>query len=139
MDLAQFDTTTTADAGAFMQLVNPATGAVLFTKDQEPIGIIFAGADSDRARSYTRKSQNRRLAMAPQRRGKITAEEIEEDGIGLLVACAINWKNVSLDGAPLEFNEANLRKLFARIPAFREQADAFIGERANFLRSDAKA
>lgn len=139
MDLSQFDTTATADAGAFMQFINPISGAALFTEGNEPIGITFAGTDSERARSYTRKSQNRRLAMAPQRRGKITAEELEEDAIGLLVACAISWQNVSLDGAALEFNEANLRKLLKRFPAFREQADAFIGERGNFLGNGAKA
>lgn len=133
MDLAQFDTVAAAETGAFMQLLHPSTGIGLVDGEQKPIGITFAGADSERARKYTRRMQNRRLAMSSQRRGKITAEEIEDEGLGLIAACAISW-NVFVDGATPPCDEANVRAFLKRFPAFREQADSFIGERANFLK-----
>lgn len=134
MDLAQFDTITAAEAGAFMQLQNPATGVGLVDEADKPIGITFAGADSERARRYTRKSQNRRLALAPQRRGKVTAEELDDEGLGLIVACAISW-NVTIDGARPDCTPENVKAFLKRFPAFREQSDAFIAERANFLKA----
>ena len=133
MDLAQFDTVTAAEAGAFMQLLHPSTGISLVDDNQKPIGITFAGADSERARRYTRKAQNRRLSLAPQRRGKVTAEEIEDEGLGLIAACALSW-NVVIDGATPDCTPDNVRAFLKRFPAFREQADTFIGERANFLK-----
>lgn len=134
-DLSQFDTVSAADDGAFMQLQNPYTQALLVDQAGNPIGITFAGSDSERARKFERQTRNRRLkSMSGRRNASLTAEEIEEDGLGLISACAISW-HVPLGGETPDCTPANVRAFLKRFPAFREQADAFVGDRSNFLKA----
>lgn len=135
MDLSQFDTATAAEEGAFMQLENPSTGAPLADEKGTPFGITFAGSDSERARKFERQVRNRRLkSMAGRRNNTLTAEEIEEDGLGLIAACAISW-HVKVDGETPPCTPENVRSFLKRFPYWREQADGFIGDRSHFLKA----
>ncbi len=67
------------------------------------------------------------------RRGQISAEEIENDDLEQLVAVTVAWSGVGLDGSDLPYSADNARKLYKRLPWLREQAGAFVTDRANFL------
>lgn len=133
MDLSSLDTRKPADDGADMQLRHPGTDAVLTQDDGKAISITLAGSDSDRYQRAQRSQANRRLNAGVRR--KLTIEELESDTIELLVACTIRWDGVKVGGKVLECNADNARKLYRDYQWIREQANAFIGERANFLKA----
>lgn len=126
-DLSNFDTCAAGNEGAEMKLLNPETG--------EELGPVFvlAGADSDVYVSKQRKNINKRLRNKRGAKG-IDAELIESEAIDLLAECTLNWRDVVLDGETLPFSKNNARELYTRFPWIREQADAFIGDRANFIK-----
>lgn len=134
MDLATFNTAG-AESGSVMTVRNPITDAVLESPDGQPITITLAGSDSERFRKVQRANQNRRLKMQATRRGTLTSEEIEAEAIETLAACTIAWRGVVIEGEALECSAANARKAYKLLPWLREQVDAFVGDRSNFLKS----
>lgn len=132
MDLSQLNTVAGADAGADLVLRNPATDEPLATEEGASISITLAGYDSKAARKMRHAMANRRMQRTG---GKMTAESLEADGIELLCALTLGWQNIVVDGEPLEFSADNAAKLYKRFPWIREQVDAFVGDRANFMRS----
>lgn len=131
MDLSTLDTTTISEQGAVMELRHPTTGAVLMQDDGEtPVSITLAGMDSTRFRRQQRINQDRRLKG--QRRG-VNSEEMENDNLDLLVACFIEWSGIKWDGQLQVLTPATAKALLKRWAWAREQVDAFMGERANFL------
>lgn len=134
LDLANLDTVKVSDEGADMELRHPATRAVICNEAGDPITIRLVGTDSTIYRKAQAAITNRKLAQN-KRNVKITAEELEADGLELLAKCTVNWHHdLAVDGAPLEFSVDNARKLYRRFPWIREQAEEFVNERANFLR-----
>lgn len=128
MDLEDLSIRDTAEAGVELELNHPTTA--------EPLGwfLTLRGTDSDAFRDQmianTRAARARLIA---EKRAERTAKEIEADGIALMVACTVGWRGITVNGGgALEYSSANAERLY-RETWIRQQADAFIGERANFL------
>lgn len=134
MDLATLDMAN-AESGAVMTVRHPVSDAVLEGTDGQAITITLAGSDSERFRKVQRASTNRRLKTQSSRRGQVTSEELEADSLETLAACTISWRGLVVDGEALECNAANARKAYKRLPWLKEQVDAFVGDRANFLKA----
>lgn len=136
MDLDNLNTTANAEAGATMEVSHPATGAPLTQQDGSPITVTLAGQDSDRYRAADRRIANKRLAASSNgQRLKLTAEGIEADSLQRLVACTVGWNGVQWGGEPKDCTPENAREAYTRLPWLREQAEAFIADRANFLKA----
>jgi hypothetical protein len=136
LDLSQLDTGAVAEGGADMPLRHPVTNAPLLQDDEEtPIIIKVLGMDSKAFRKATRANQDRRLRGTRYR--PPTAEEIDAEGLEILVKCTIGWAGIILDGAALDCTPANVRTLYTRLPWAREQVDNYIGDRANFMQPSA--
>jgi hypothetical protein len=134
-DLSDLSTASLSDSGAAMELCHPATNQVLKGDDDKPITITLAGIDSDIYRKAQRKQLNKRLQAGRGKAPKLTAEELEEEALDVLAQCTLAWSgNFSVRGQKLECNRANARTLYSEMPWIREQADAFMGERANYIR-----
>jgi hypothetical protein len=123
MDLAKFDNTA-ADTGMVMQLLSPVT--------DEPTDstITLYGADSSVYRCTIKNIGNRRMQRGNKR---VTSEAIEAEGIELLTACTASWENIEIDGEVLKCTPENIKRIYTEFIWVREQVDAFIGDRANFL------
>ena len=138
MDLSSLDTQQKSDEGATMHLAHPVTDEPLWIdedgQDPKPVEIDLLGVDSHKYTQAAHDQQSKRLKRAG-RRGRIdvTGEEIEADQISLLVSCTTGWRNLVVDGETIPFNQMNARKLYARFTWMREQAQAFINDRSNFL------
>ena len=124
-------TTRRADEGAWLEVLNPVTN--------QPVGakILVAGVDSVAYREAQRKISNRRLAAMSRRgsRYKVSAEEVEAEGLELLTTCIMDWEGISENGEKLDCNQDNAKRLFAAAPWLKEQVDEFIGDRSHFLDS----
>lgn len=105
----------------------------------EPTGLVLMLVPNtdDRVKRVRRAAQDRAIAL--QRRGKnMTAEQMEQLRIDLLVAHIAGWDwsgDANLNGEKPAFNDANVRKLLA-MPALewmREQLDEEIGSTGSFF------
>lgn len=136
MDLATLEPT---DDSVPFQLRHPTTNSPLFAQTDDgkddpskPITINIIGKDSDVFRSRLRAITNRRLNAG--KKLKITAEEIEQEGVDTIAACITGWQNVMLDKAPFPYSASNAAQLLRRLPWLQEQLDEAIGDRANFMK-----
>lgn len=138
VDLSELDTSKDAEEGYELQLKDPRTEAPL------DITITVLGADSDAYQETLRDLLRRRQREANKsRRVKLllTPDEQEQDATELLVSVTRSWKNLEIDGKGLDCTPANARMLYSsrRWRWIREQVDAAIADRSNFLSSAAKA
>jgi len=51
-----------------------------------------------------------------------------------VIRCTLAWRGIVYEGEALECNPGNARRLYAALPWLREQVEAFIADRANFLK-----
>lgn len=132
MDLSHLDTSL-AESGVFMQFNHPVTGDPLIDPDnKEPVGVVLMGADS----AAYREAENAIIAARTADAGK--AEKFNRDRLlsellDRLVACTIEFRNVTLRGKPVDKKETAHRLAYVQLPWAREQAVQFIEDRANFL------
>ena len=133
MDLSLLNTQKLANDGAWMRVVNIATG------EETDIEILLAGADSEQFRDAKRQWDRRRRDKLERGRGLPTADELEKARLETLVACTLDWRNLEIDGQPLACNKVAAHQVYRNFPWLREQADAFIDDRRNFLPPEARA
>lgn len=134
-DISSLDTSTNADPGAPMEVINSATGEVARDADGNAVTIYLRGKNSPTVRAAQRKIQNRRLEAMRRGKSKVTVEDMDSEGVELLVAATVSW-NFMKDGEAFPCNEANAREFWSdiRFKAIRDQADNFMGDDANFIK-----
>lgn len=117
-----------------LHLVHPVTQELLYAdaKQEKPVVVVLYGTSSRKYRAAVSAMQNRQL-----KRGKkqATAEEMNQEGVELLVACSDKALNLELDGAAVDTPES-FRKLYSD-PAYswlREQVDGALADITNFLK-----
>lgn len=130
MDLAELDTRKGAEEGFELQLHRPQDGQPV------PIWITVMGADSESYQNAMHTLQRRRAdKFTRNKKFVVTPEDVEEDALELLACATSTWRaEVTLDGKPFPaFSKAAARDLYRRFRWIREQVDAAMGDRANFL------
>lgn len=127
-DLNNLDTKAKADTGAVLQVEHPVDRTRL------GIEISLVGADSDVYQRQVNSMANKRAKrLRPGQFVPPTAEETTEAALELLAACTLGWKGMLLNGQEIPFSQENAVMIYRQFPWIKEQVDAFIGERANFL------
>lgn len=127
-DFATRDVVAKAEEGAELEVLDPVTG--------EAVGvyIMLAGADSAVHRKAVTNVSKRRLNGQKGFRAKgFDPEKMEAENIEVLAACTLSWKGVLVDGAPLTCSRDNAIKMYTRFPWLREQVEAFISDRSEYL------
>jgi hypothetical protein len=137
MDFAALDTKKGAEAGFEVQLAHPHTAAPL------PLWIMVLGKDASLYQSTARTQNNKRIErLARANRVTLTAQELADDTLDLLVTVTVAWRSengATLDGEPFpKFSPAAVKAFYLRFPWVREQVDAAIHDRGNFLPGSAK-
>ena len=134
------ETKTLSDAGVDMP-VKRLDGSPLRAANGGHVSLRMLGPDSAAYRRALRKQVRRRVLR--QDAGSVSDadfDEMEEDTLDMLAACTAGWKNVlDKSGAEIPFSQDNARILYTIYPVIREQVDAFVASRANFLRGSANA
>lgn len=69
-------------------------------------------------------------------KARVTGDSVQDDKIELLVAVTKGWRGFEMHGKEFLFNPKNARYLYEKFPFIREQIDAFVGDRGNFLKSE---
>jgi hypothetical protein len=131
VDLSSIDTVKGSNDGFDVQIYHPGTNEDLGST------IKVLGKDSDKFIKVSRGQNKKRMAKMTKggfRATAIPVEEIEQDSLMLLAACTVGWVGVVVDGKALDFNEDNAVMVYERFPWIREQVDAAMGDRANFIK-----
>ncbi len=127
MRLSDFELATTATLH-----VRDIMGRPAFNSDGSPVTIELRSDDDEVVKAQERLATNRRLKNL--QRIRMTAEEIEAEGLDKLAAATVAWHTFEdSDGETIVCNRANARALYAAHAFIREQVDTFIADRANFL------
>lgn len=122
-DLNTMDTVALAENGGTLEVLHPVTGERL------GISINLVGADSAKFKA----ARNAQIRKRIGKRGLTDPEVLDDDDARLLAACTLDWSGVEMNGQSVEFSEKAAFDLYKRFPWLREQAAAFVGDRANFL------
>ena len=131
MDLSTLDTAKVADEGAKCVLVHPVTQQILRDDAGEEVYIRLAGTDSETYKKAQRRLINKRLAS--KGRGSVTAEQVDADDLLILAECTLGWGGIAVDGRNPVCSASEATKIYERFSWIREQASAFISDRANYL------
>lgn len=118
-----------ADTGATLTLLHPATDAPL------PVTITLLGQDSQKYRALERKKKQANLdsIIKGKKAAALNAERLDAEDLDDLVALTVTWSGVEFDGEPKPCTTENVRRLYTELSWVKEQAQAFINERANFF------
>lgn len=137
MDLSQFDTVKSSDAGAEVQLRHPGTDELI------DVWITVLGPDSDVFAEARRDvMRQRRLSLAAEKRSDITAADVARDDSEILSRVTIAWRSskqgiLVIDGEDVAFSTQAALQFYLRFPRFRSQVDGFILNVANFMQPSA--
>ena len=140
MDFAldTIDTKARSIRGAEMTVLG-LNGLPLLNSKKEEHAIMLQGPDSPTYRRLLHANTQKRIlaaAEAAERGEKIVPDplEAEADAIEVMAQCTLGWRGfLSPDGEPIEFSTDAARELYSRFPVIREQVDAFMTRRVNFL------
>ena len=134
MDLSALDNITT---GTCELAIYGPDGEPLTYDDngtESPCTITVVSADSaDYQRVFKRQVTAKSRDMQKRGRAKITGDSVESDKIELLVACTKGWKGFVMGDQPFPFTQANATRLYTQYPIIREQVEAGITDRGNFV------
>ena len=137
MDLNQLDLTKGAAEGHKLTLKHPTTGD-LFDQPGKELWIEVIGADSQDYRDALMDIQRRRMARIKKTRDLTTTpEQIDAEALELLCVATRRWQ-LTLDGVALPCDDPTKTAVYRRFAWIREQVDAAIEDRANFLRPSAE-
>ncbi len=114
-----------------LHLRHPGTDAALYNDDKTPMTITLVGEHSEEYKAVTRRWQNEVLRK-PNR--KLTAEQVEERGIDLLVACTKGWQIQGEEGL-MPFSPDAARDLYSdrTLGWIKSQVESHLYEASNFL------
>lgn len=98
----------------------------------EGVRIKILGIDSDAYKKRQRQITDKRIN---NRKMKITSAELESESLSLITSCVVGWEGVEDDNGSIECTESNVRKFLSEHTYIKEQIDAAIADRANFIGS----
>lgn len=131
MDLSSLDVAKASNEGFDVRLFHPVTNVELDSV------IRVLGRDSDKFKAVQAEQNRKRIARMSRggmiRPGVLSLQELDSDTIDLLAACTVSWTNVSENGKAIEFSAENAKTLYRKYSWIREQVEAGVNDRANFM------
>jgi len=127
MDFSNYGTEKSND-GAVMEVRDEATGLIY-----DGVTVTLKGTDSEVFRNYTQAKTQRRINSG--KKEKFDAEANEKETLKLLAMLTVETKGIEFNKKAVEQDLAGFVDMYKRLPWLRDQADRFIGDRANFLPS----
>lgn len=143
MDFGKLDAVGKANAGFKLVLNHPGTG------DPTDVYITVLGRDSTEYRRLAAEQQRRRLnKLAKTGRLRLDQDDdLDKDAVALLAACTKGWGTtaealpegaradvLTYHGEDLPCTRENAARVYTEQPWLREQVEAAVTDRANFLR-----
>lgn len=132
-DLADLDTKKTSEEGRILKLRHPSTKEIL-THGGKEFSIVLRGSDSDEYNRVFKKNMRKQMQLAKKNGNVVDADVSESATTDMLVSMTVGWSGIYLNGAELQFSKEAAAKLYTDYRWIREQVDAFIHDRSNFIK-----
>lgn len=107
-------------------------GRIALDGNGQPAVFYLVGTDSPQFHEQQRANRRKERERREEKR-EATQAELDAEFVDLLVACTTGWDNVGIGDEPMEFTPENARRLYAGWPIVRDQIDAFVVRRGNFI------
>lgn len=122
-----------ASAGAALQLRDPFTKLPM-GEEGKPCRLFVAGLDSKQYKAWelAKARRNQEDAIRDRTGFRISVEQQRADALDALVAITLGWEHCSYEGES-EFSPQLVRRMYECEDWVREQVDAFVTDRANFV------
>lgn len=133
---AGIETRTMAEAGVEYGLLCP-DGTPFKNKKGEQLKIKLHGFDSDKAKQASEIGRQERNAFEAGG-GEITAEYNDTQNIRWIARMTKSWTVELADGKPAPETFEAFIAFYTVYPTIKDQVDAFIGRRANFINRSQK-
>ena len=130
MDIRKYDSRTNSEKGLKVYIEEVKKDSLGKIVD-EGAGLILRGVDSLAYAQVERDIARRNI----ERKGKPTAEELEDQGLEKLVALTVGSFGLTDNGAPFEVTEKNAAKFYKEFPHYAEIAYRVSFNRSNFFPS----
>lgn len=143
MSLASLNFAEAANEGRPMTVLHPIDRTALLDADKKPVTISLLGRDSDAFVTAENAARNRSVEQLTSG-AKFSAAASDEETADILAKITTGWSGVvqgwidnTDDNTPAKFSTAAAKKLYQNrgLRWVRDQADKFIGDRANFLKA----
>jgi hypothetical protein len=133
-NLPAIDTIPAATSGVKMPIILPNGSTYMQSDGKTPRSLTLLGADAPAWRAASMEVTRKRVDRGANNDGfEQRMADAEEDALSVLVAATVGWDGiVDSKDKPVPFTPENVRQLYTQYPAIRDQAEAFIGKRANF-------
>lgn len=140
MDLNKLNVVEQANEGTVLELLNPFNGEVLTdegekcadNKNIKTFYLRLLGSDSDTYRDTIKRRFERSQNKKNQ---KLDLDEARLKGAELLAKCTTECYMIE-DGKPINLTkQGEMVRLYLKYPWLREQAEEFIGDRGNLMKS----
>ncbi|MGO2457032.1 hypothetical protein [Vibrio casei] len=142
--LDNLDTESKQEAGAWLHLVNPATGELAYIDKEEtkPCRIKMKGWQSEAGKKLAINGRNKAMKLAIKQGKKaeeLTIDDLKENtetDAKSLTELAIDWENI-IDGKgkPVEFTHENVKNAMLNALDLRRQCLEFINDQKVFFKS----
>jgi hypothetical protein len=138
-DLSNLDVIGEANKGALLELLHPATGEVLFDEkgdDESKYKAFYLkllGSDSDVYRSEI-KRRTEKTYNSKSKSQKIDLDDAQLKGAQLLAKCTTSCYIIE-NGKEVKCTRDEMTRIYLTQPWIREQAEAFMSDRGNFIKS----
>lgn len=137
MNLSDHDVADAANGGVPMHVHAP-DGTPLFQPDEKtPVTITLLGQDSDALTRIMNQRANRHLTRRGP--GVLTIEQSITDEVSYLAKATVGWDGLGIDEEVTPFSEEAAASAYRRFPWLREQARAFVFDRARFTKASPKS
>lgn len=123
MDFSTLKPRESASTGAWLTVLHPVT------QEETDFRIHLRGADSPEAERFLANIEKKNAGKPP------TMAKRKMIGVDLLVHLTLGWEGAEDNGKPVAFSADAARDLYAEHSWLREQVDAFVADRGNFLKT----
>lgn len=137
-----FGTREAATKGAWLHLVHPVSGELLYRGElpngepdkATPVRWLIAGRDSEQYQRKLNEQQTRRIEDSAKTKVKsLTGERFTAEALDLMAVCVLEVEHSHFAGQPLTNDATAIRAVLKKEPWVAEQVDAFLMDRACFL------
>lgn len=116
-----------------IELTHPGTDEPLIAEDDTPMSVTVFGNQSKEFRAAKDKMLDNQIGKKGMK--TISAGQIEQAKLTMLVDCTVSFNGVDFGDGPLDVK--NAKKHYVKHPWFRDQVDVGLGETERFLMKDA--
>lgn len=119
------------DQGQWIHLLDRDDEPGYYGEDRKPVRMRVAGSYSNRFRRAEQKVRRKAL----RGRGKMSAEDLDQQALEIEAACVIEWEGIVSAGRPVPCEPENVVQVLRAMPWVRKQVQRAIDDHAAFFKT----